>query len=235
MSAYHLHDSGDIVADAAASIESALRQALSAQGRASLMVSGGSSPKPLYERLSHVDLDWSNVTISLVDERWVDPGEAGSNEDFIRQNLIQNKAKTATFFGLKTQHDTVEAGLADAEGRFADVTLPFDVCVMGMGSDSHTASWFPHSKGLAHALAPTNDGVLCAIHANASDVTGVHLDRITLTLQSVLNSNKVILFIPSTSKRAVFDAAPSKPLDEAPVQALLKAGAKLHVFTGPAA
>jgi len=87
-----IHDDGDMVASASMAIEFALREALSTRGSASLMVSGGSSPKPLYAQLSQSDLDWSKVTVSLVDERWVDPGQAGSNEDFIRENLIQNKA-----------------------------------------------------------------------------------------------------------------------------------------------
>jgi len=64
-----IHDTGDMVANAAIAIEAVLRQALELRGQASLMVSGGSSPKPLYERLSKTDLDWSKITVSLVDER----------------------------------------------------------------------------------------------------------------------------------------------------------------------
>ena len=88
-----IHDQGDMVEDATAAIAQVLRQALETRGYASLMVSGGSSPKPLYESLSKEDLDWSKVTVSLVDERWVDTGQIGSNEDFIRANLIQNKVQ----------------------------------------------------------------------------------------------------------------------------------------------
>ena len=87
----------DPAAAAAAAIETSLRQALAARGRASLMVSGGSSPKPVYATLSRADLDWKNVSISLVDERWVNPGEAGSNEDFTRAALLQNNAAAADF------------------------------------------------------------------------------------------------------------------------------------------
>jgi len=138
-----IHDRGDIVEQSSAAIEIILREAIKMRGQASLMVSGGRSPKPLYELLSKIDLDWSKVTISLVDERWVEPGQIGSNEDFIRQTLIQNQAAKANFFGLKTRHDFVEAGLETAETRFENLKLPFDICVMGMGSDAHTASWFP--------------------------------------------------------------------------------------------
>jgi len=229
-----IHDRGDMVADAAAAIEQVLRQALETRGYASLMVSGGSSPKPLYERLSKVDLDWSKITISLVDERWVDPGQAGSNEDFIRENLIQNKAASANFFGLKTNHPSVKSGLKSAEARFSKIERPFDVCVMGMGSDAHTASWFPNSEGLTDALALDNHDILCAVDAAGAPVAGDHPHRITLTLRAVLDSHIVVLFIPGDAKRAVFDSAPMKALSDTPVQALLRAGPKLHVFASPA-
>ena len=229
-----IHDRGDIVSDAAAAIADVLRQALETRGHASLMVSGGSSPKPLYARLSKMDLDWSKITVSLVDERWVDPGESGSNEDFIRNTLIQNRAEAVTFFGLKTNHPSVEAGLTSAESRFKQVERPFDVCVMGMGSDAHTASWFPNSKGLAKALAPDNLDILCAVDASGAPVAGAHPHRITLTLRAVLDAHFVVLFIPGAEKRAVFDAAPGKPVFDAPVQALLGAGQNLHVFASPA-
>ena len=228
-----IHDNGDMVANAYLAIESTLREALNTRGSASLMVSGGSSPKPLYEKLSNSDLDWSKITISLVDERWVDPGQTGSNEDFIRENLIQNKASEAKFFGLKTAFSSVAAGLSDAEVRFDAVDQPFDVCVMGMGSDAHTASWFPNSKGLSKALSLDNKNILCEVDATGAPVAGDHPNRITLTLGAVLDSHLIVLFIPGEVKREVFDSASSKPLFEAPVQALLQAGQKLHVFASP--
>jgi 6-phosphogluconolactonase len=228
------HDGGDIVSNAAAAVISMLRQALDARGQATLMVSGGRSPKPLYEKLSQAELDWSKVTISLVDERWVDPGEDGSNEDFIRQNLIKNKAKAATFFGLKTNHKTPAAGLNEAESRFAKSNRPFDICIMGMGSDAHTASWFPNSVGLKTAVAANNRRILCAITAKKSSVTGEHLKRISMTLNAVLESHAIVLFIPGEQKRRVFDALSNESVMAAPVKSLLGAGSNLHIFASPA-
>jgi len=231
---YVMKDCGDPVAAAAKAIEVALRAALVERGKASLMVSGGSSPRPVYERLSNADLDWSKVSIGLVDERWVDPGQAGSNEDFIRETLIQNAASDAHYVGLKTSAETVEAGLGEAESRLADFVTPFDVCVMGMGTDGHTASWFPNAGGLDAALSLTNENALCYVDATGCPVAGDHTDRISLTLKAVLDSHNIILFIPGEAKREVFDKASDKPLSEAPVQALLRAGSKLHVYASPA-
>jgi len=197
------------------------------------MVSGGSSPKPLYAEVSKADLDWSKVTIGLVDERWVDPGEVGSNEDFIRENLLQNQAKSASFIGLKTKDKTVELGLGPAEKRMAKMSNPFDVCVMGMGSDAHTASWFPNSNGLSEALSLTNERRLCSIDATGSTVAGDHLNRISLTLRAVLDAHVILLFIPGATKRAVFDTVQNQSLHDAPVQALLRAGSKLQVYASP--
>ena len=228
-----IYDDGDMVHHAAIAIEAVLRQAIETRGQASLMVSGGSSPKPLYHRLSEADLDWSKVTVGLVDERWVDPGEVGSNEDFIRQNLIKSKASLAYFFGLKTAHASVKSGLKSSESRFKMIDRPFDVCVMGMGSDAHTASWFPASSGLAEALDPQNKNTLCAIDATGAPVAGDHPYRISLTLRAVLDAHVIVLFIPGGAKRTVFDRAASQSRADAPVQALLQAGQKLHVFASP--
>jgi len=226
-----IHEGGDIAANAAMAIAAVLREALRIRGIASLIVSGGSSPKPVYEALSKENLDWAKVTISLVDERWVNPGEVGSNEDFIRTNLLINNTAKAEFFGLKTPHRTVELGRSEAQARFERVSQPFDVCVMGMGSDAHTASWFPNSVGLSEALSLNNEDILCCVDATGCPIAGDHPSRISLTLRAVLDAHCVILFIPSDEKRAVFEAAPNKPLPDAPVQSLLQAGSKLHVFT----
>ena len=231
---FHMHDTADPVVAAANAIEAALRDALSLRGKASLMVSGGSSPKPVYEKLSQAELDWQNVSISLVDERWVDSGEAGSNEDFIRDTLIQNAAASAHFVGLKTPAETIQAGLSDANARLESFKPPFDVCVMGMGSDGHTASWFPNASGLNMALSPDNDNRLCYVNATGCAVAGEHTDRISLTLKAVLGARHIMLFIPGQKKRVVFDAAAEKSLFDAPVQALTQAGSKLHVFASPA-
>jgi 6-phosphogluconolactonase len=234
MSDFNMYEGPDIASDAAVAIEAILRQALITRGEASLMVSGGSSPRPLYEKLSRADLDWSKIAISLVDERWVDPGQPGSNEDFIRATLIQDKASKANFFGLKTPQATAKAGLRYSERRFNSVPQPFDVCVMGMGLDMHTASWFPRSKGLEAALDLNHLNILCAIDATGAPVAGDHPERISLTLQAVLKSHAVVLFIPGNEKRAVFDAAINKPRLESPVKALLTAGQNLHVFASSA-
>ncbi|WP_312519383.1 6-phosphogluconolactonase, partial [Stutzerimonas nitrititolerans] len=78
----------------------ALEFAVQTQGRASLVVSGGRSPIAFFEALSRLPLDWSRVQVSLADERWVAPDEAGSNEGLVRRHLLQNEAASARLIGL---------------------------------------------------------------------------------------------------------------------------------------
>lgn len=218
---------------ACAFISQKLQAAIDVRGHASLMVSGGSSPKPLFAALSEQDIAWEAVTISLVDERWVEPGEAGSNETFIKEHLLIGKAAKARFISLKSKHESVEAGLETIEARFADIAAPFDVCVMGMGLDGHTASWFPNAKGREAAMAADNKARFAYVDAAGCAGAGAFTDRITLTLSAVMDSRSIVLFIPGEAKSTLFASVSVETISSAPAAALKLAGARLAVFSGP--
>ena len=198
-----------------------LSEAITQRDQASLAVSGGSTPKALYEHLADRPIDWMQVTVVLVDERWVEPGTEGSNETFVRASLLQGKAAEARWVGLKTPGETPAQGLKTAEARLADVARPFDAVILGMGGDGHTASWFPHAEGLAAALAPTGPSV-AAIQAIRSDVTGPLTERITLTRSALSGAGEIDLLISGASKRRAWEAAITPgPVEDKPVRALL--------------
>ena len=199
-----------------------LNAAIEKRGSALMAVSGGSSPKPLYQALSEVDLAWDKVTVLLVDERWVDPGAPGSNEDFIQSHLLQKNAKNAHFIGLKTAGDTPADGLDEALARVEGLNWPLDVCVLGLGPDGHTASWFPDAQGLDTALDPDAKR-LAAVTAHKSEVTGEHVERITLTRAALTDCGLSLLMIQGAAKREAFDiAAGPGDIAEMPVRALLR-------------
>lgn len=229
---HHIADDEDLSQRAANYVADVLSKAIATRGTATLLVSGGSSPLPLYKRLSQMDLSWSCVAIGLVDERWVEETSAGSNTHAIRNNLLINKAKTAQFREMTTEHTHPSEALDALEDRFSDWSMPFDLCLLGMGSDSHTASWFPKSEGLHIAMSKENDRKFAAIDAAGCPGAGSFPHRITLTRSAVLSARHLMLFIPGSEKAKVFHANADKDILEAPVNVLRTAGPRLTVFSG---
>jgi 6-phosphogluconolactonase len=211
--------------------------ALAKRGRASLLLSGGSSPRPVYEQLSKEDLDWGNIVCGLVDERWVAKGHSASNASFIDQTLLQNKASAAVFLPMTNAAPTAIEGAHNIDEHYRAMGQPFDICVMGMGTDGHTASWFPDSPDLNAALDKNGQDLVMAVDASLCAGAGEVRERITLTLPSVLSSGLIILLIMGAEKHAVFKRARALHSDgdvtTHPVAALLDAGEKLVVIWAP--
>lgn len=194
-----------------------LRTAIAARGQATLAVSGGRTPIPLFQALAQQDLAWDKVVVTLVDDRWVDADHKDSNEALVRTNLLVGRAMTARFISLKADTATPEESLAVLEGRLADLPVPLDVVVLGMGDDGHTASWFPRAPQLASAITPSAGQKL----AWTDPVTAPHL-RITLTLPVVEAARHVILHIAGAGKLPVLaEAQKQAPLDQMPIRYVL--------------
>lgn len=210
-------DSATLVAVLAAQVAELLRAGIKARGRASLVVSGGSTPVPFFAALSELALDWKQVTITLADERWVDPAEADSNERLVRLHLLQNRAAAARFVGLKTVAPTAVQGEKECADRLALLPRPFDVLILGMGNDGHTASLFPQAARLGEALA-LDSGQLCM----AITPPAAPHERMTLTLPALLHSRQIILHLVGAGKRAVYEKALANgPVAEMPIRAVL--------------
>lgn len=183
--------------------EYALKSAIAERGVAAMALSGGSSPRALYQTMSHLELDWASVDITVVDERWVPPAAPGSNEKFIRETLMQNNAKSANFVSLYTP----DAGFSDAAPHLNEKVhdaFPrgFDIVVMGMGSDGHTASWFPSSSNLVDVL--NSEELVIATEIPASDKTTEYRHRMTLTPKALLGARLVCLPLTGEAKAATF-------------------------------
>lgn len=206
-----------------------LRMAIDAKGKASLMVSGGSTPAAAYERLSEADLDWGAVTIGLVDERWVELFDPGSNEAMLRQTLLKARAAAATFLSMKTPDQSPFIATAEVSERY-EPALQFDAVVLGMGLDGHTASWFPGAMGLAHALDPANEAVVGPIDASGAPVAGDHPLRMTLTASAIASARAGFLLMFGDDKRAVFDAALEAESDAPIALAASLLGDRLSVY-----
>lgn len=199
-----------------------LAAALADKGKATLLVSGGSTPAPVYETLSSSDLDWANIHVALVDERWVNKEHSASNEALIYRSLLVNKAAQAPFTGMKAEAASAAAGCAATEALYRNLPVPFTVTVLGMGSDGHTASLFPHAEGLAEALSAEKQ-LTAPIVAKKSEVTGPNTERLTLTLHGLLQSERLIILLTGEDKLAVFRTAQGAgAVEDMPVRAVLR-------------
>ena len=205
-----------------AECQDVLSEALSKHGVATLLVSGGSTPAPLYEALSKTELNWKKIKVALVDERWVDNDHSASNEALVKRSLLINNAKAAEFIGMKTSAITALAGQAETEANYRRLPQPFSLAIVGMGPDGHTASLFPHAKGLAQAIQTDNESLTAAIKATQSEVTGPNTERLTLTLSALMKTDRLVILFTGEDKLTVFNAA-QKPgsIEDMPIRALL--------------
>lgn len=204
----------------AAHIASTLRSAIAARGQASLAVSGGKSPIPMFEALREQDLDWSQVTVVLVDERVVPRDHADSNTALVARHLLQGKAAAARFLLFFRElaptfnAEVLDALVIDASERIAALPWPLDVAVLGMGEDAHTASLFPGAPGYARAIA-TDQRLAWVVPDTAPHA------RLTFTLSALLAARELVLSIAGGSKLAVYRKAAEKADESLPISLVL--------------
>jgi 6-phosphogluconolactonase len=211
-------DMDALARELAGDIAALLTRAIAVRGLASLVVSGGRSPVKLFEQLRGQAVDWSRVCVALADERWVEPTDPDSNERLVRDVLLRDKAAAARFLGLKNAAPSPDLGAVAAWETFARVPRPFDMTVLGMGDDGHTASLFPGSPNLRSALNPAATAGCVGMWAP----TPPH-PRLSLNLSALLDSRQVAILIGGKAKwRTYLAAAQSGDIEEMPVRAVLR-------------
>jgi 6-phosphogluconolactonase len=202
--------------DLANQIASELVERLDHEPRVSLAVPGGTTPGPVFDALSAVDLDWARVDAMLTDERWVDENSPRSNTALLKKRLLVGKAAKAKLVPLYGATDTPEESLNALCGPIEEST-PLSVVLLGMGEDMHTASLFPGADNLAKALA-SKAPVLMVMRAPGADEP-----RVSLTA-NVLNGamSKHLIIMGEAKRAALADAIKADDALDAPVQAVLK-------------
>jgi 6-phosphogluconolactonase len=207
-----------LAAALAGEIKVDLEEAIPARGAGSLVVSGGRTPALMFRQLSEEKLDWTRVWVTLADERWVETTAEASNERFVRESLLIGPAAAAHFVGMKNPAPTPEAGADWATRALTRVPHPFDVVVLGMGDDGHTASLFPGSLALARALDPGAPPACVAINA----LVAPHA-RVSLNLAALLDARRIVLHIEGDKKWEVYQRARTPgTAAEMPVRAILQ-------------
>jgi 6-phosphogluconolactonase len=200
--------------DLANRIAGELADTLRREERATLSVPGGTTPGPIFDILSGVDLDWARIAVVLNDERWVGEDSPRSNTRLLRERLIRGRAAVAQVIPLYAPDATPEAALPALEEGLRP-HLPISVLLLGMGADMHTASLFPGADRLAEALAPSAP-LLLPMRAEAAGEP-----RITLTAPVLRGALRIHVLITGPEKRAAVEAARHLPVDQAPIRAVL--------------
>jgi 6-phosphogluconolactonase len=207
---------GSLASALASDVANALAHHVAAKGKACLAVSGGTTPKLFFETLSRIDIPWRKVVITLVDERQVPETSPRSNASLVRENLIQNRASGAEFVHLYKN--------AEAEN-----TPPFDVVILGMGNDGHTASFFSDGDNLAAAIDPNAKTRIIEMSAPNSGEP-----RLTFTLPSLLDANLICLHLEGQEKRDVLNKALGDgPAEAMPIRAVLRSQRPVTLYWCP--
>jgi 6-phosphogluconolactonase len=227
---HNFANAAELARNLADKVAASLSAAITTKGTAVIAVSGGSTPKAFFQELSTRDIDWSKVTITLVDERFVPADNPRSNHLLVAGNLLQNNAKAATFQPLYQAAASVEDAAKLSTSATASIGNPFDVVILGMGGDGHTASFFPGGNNLAVALDPkTPRGVI------PMDAEGAGEPRLTFTFSSLQDAALLVLHIEGESKKDVLAKAEGAG-DEAdmPIRAILRrAASPLDIYWAP--
>ena len=207
-------------------IAAQLRMAIDERGTASIAVSGGRTPIYVLPVLAAQNIAWKQVSVTLTDERWVDPNHDDSNEKLIRRRLMTGDAGSVSFSGFKNAAKTPEKGWRTCEDSLHQFPFPLDVVFLGLGEDGHIASLFP---GNVHQ----NSQQLC-VAVPAPDGSS---PRMSLTPAAILDARHIMLILSGARKRTVYEQAKRPgPVEDLPVRLVLRQGkvpVTLFIAEGP--
>jgi len=231
--AAHLHAFADPAALAehlAADVAARLADGVARRGTASIAVSGGSTPVRFFQALSGCDIAWDKVVVTLVDERFVPADNPRSNHLLVATHLLQGKAAQAIFLPLYQDVPSALQAAAIATERTEDIGNPFDVVILGMGSDGHTASFFPGGNHLARVIAADAPRGVMTMTAD-----GAGEERLTFSFPSLADARYLVLHIEGDAKKAVLDQAQAGSDEmQMPIRAMLnRAASPIEIYWAP--
>lgn len=189
-SQWHCLDNSDQVADVASQqILKAAQKAIAERGRFKLVLAGGTTPEKVFRLLAQSDADWSHWFIYYGDERCLPADHADRNSQLAIKALLGKVDIPAN------QIFTIEAELGPEQGaeRYCDIVakaLPFDLVLLGMGEDGHTASLFPgHQHNEEELVHPVYNS------------PKPPPERVSLSAKALSNTAELIFLITGSNKQ----------------------------------
>ena len=163
--------------------------------RLSFVLTGGKSPKKLYRKLAQTNIDWKNIDLFWGDERYVSHLSRNSNYRLAFDELIKKiKINKKNIFPIKTQKSFLKCSIDYSiviKKYFKNKKINFDYCLLGMGVDGHIASIFPGSENLYKKFI-------------TKTVIRKDFKRITIGLNVINNSKKILLWLNNKSKSKIY-------------------------------
>lgn len=196
-------------------LASELGQALRSTGQAALAVAGGTTPGPLYDLLSDVELDWGSVFVMPTDERCVAEDHPRSNLGQLRKRLLRGAAERARVLPLYVAGNQDATRIESLSANISAVT-PLTSVVLGMGEDLHIASLFPSAEGLKSAFSSNAPPL---VEMNILDQSEA---RVTLTLPILQQAMNLHLLILGNKKREALESSKGMSPELAPVRAIVE-------------
>jgi 6-phosphogluconolactonase len=217
-----------------------VRQAVAARGVARVAISGGSTPRTVFELLANPDapylasVPWQQLQLFWVDERCVPPTDADSNYRMTKAAMLdkvplpaENIHRMEGELDPEEAASRYEAAIRNAFRLEGAQTPTFDLIWLGLGPDGHTASLFPHTEGLNEMSR-----IVIANHVPQKDVW-----RVTLTWPVIVQGREVAFLMEGAEKaemvRNVFTGAYDP--DTLPAQLIRPASGKLTLMLDSAA
>ena len=175
------------------SIIAHLNSSISEFGSASIVTCGGSSPINIFKQLSlRDDIDWSNVNLTLLDDRKVSIDHPDSNEKLLIDHFAKNSAQNINIVSL-----------CNSPNKVLEIKRPFDIMLIGLGGDGHFASLFPELVDNKECFdVDANPEILFL-----GEMGDPKHERVSMNLSLILQSKKIILISSSDQKNKIIEQA----------------------------
>ena len=201
-SVFSFYQSERLVENLVLDVKNTLLDAIRKYSKATLLLSGGNTPKKFLQALSKEFLPWNKIDISLVDERWVDENDEASNANLVRTHLLQNRAKEANFVSLyREEKSSLEAEMI-VNNELSKLFERVDVLLLGMGDDGHIASLFKESERFKEALDYNNHHMYIAMQSPKEPQ-----ERLSLSLRKILDAKQLFLHFEGKKKIELYTQA----------------------------